>query len=348
MSRVGAVVLSAGAWSQTSHLPGLIAHPSVDLLALSSPDAVRAAGLAAEFGTKGLTDWREALALGPDIAVVSSPPVAHEEMVVAALEAGAHVLVEKPFATSHAVACRMHEAAVRCGKVLLIGFGWPASPIFALTRRLIDAGAVGPVEHLAMHLAVNTRALLQGGTDGGWGGTETNAATYSDPSVSGGGAAAVSMSHQLGLVCWLLEDRIGQITAQTHPPGQRMDLHVASVATFRKGGSAAISCASTHPYMARPQWHMALYGGEGQILLNSVGDRLRLVRADGEVKEFGGAEARGEYDPTAPTTALIDCALGHAAPVALSSALATHVVAVTDAIYDSARSGATVTVPAET
>jgi len=338
---IRAAVISAGAWSQSSHLPALAGHGGVEIVALSSPDAATAQRLAAEFAVPlAFTDWREVLAQKPDIVVVSSPPVAHEEQVTGALAAGAHVLVEKPFALSAGAAYRMRDAARRAERSLLVGFGWPAAPAFALARALIEAGEIGPVEHLTMHLAVNTRALLLGGNDGGWGGRlASGAATYTDRSVSGGGSAAVSMSHQLGLVEWLTGEPIVAVSASTFPPASEIDLHVSVNAEFAGGGSAAISSASTHPYLARPQWHLALYGGKGQIWLDSVADRLRLVRADGEVAEYGAPEASGEYDPGAPTKALVGCALGRPAPAGLTADLAAHVVAVTDAIYESARTG---------
>jgi predicted dehydrogenase len=338
---IKAVVLSAGAWSQASHLPALTAHPDVEVLAVTAPDAAAAATIAARFGVpQALTDWRAALALGPDIAVVSSPPVAHEEQVIAALEAGAHVLVEKPFALDGASAARMRDAAGRAGRGLLVGFGWPSAPIFAQSRRLIEAGEIGKIEHLTMHLAVNTRALLSGGTDGGWGGSAmSHTATYTDPKISAGGSAAVSMSHELGLIEWLAGEPIVAVNASTYPAGAPLDLHVSVNADFAGGGSAAISSASTHPYSERPHWHMALYGEKGQLWLDSPADYLRLVRADGSIAEFRGAAASGLYDPGAPTKALIAHALGQPVPAGLSGALAARVVAITDAIYESARTG---------
>ncbi len=336
--RIKAAVLSAGAWSQSSHLPALKADSRVELVALSSPDADTAARLGAQFGVAHFADWRDALASEPGIVVVSSPPVAHEEQVIAALEAGAHVLVEKPFALSAEPARRMRDAAERLGRTLLVGFGWPAAPVFSLSRRLIEAGEIGRIEHMAMHLAVNTRGLLSGGSDGGWGGeAASNTATYTDKAISGGGSAAVTMSHQLGMVEWLTGQPIVALNASTFPPGSDIDLHTTVNAEFAGGGSAALSAASTHPYLARPQWHMALYGHNGQLWVDSVADTLRLVRANGEVVEYGAPEASGVYDPGAPTKALIECAFGAPPPPGLTARLAARVVAVTDAIYLSAR-----------
>lgn len=344
--RIRAVVISAGAWSQSSHLPTLAAHPLVDIIAVSSPDFDLARALAEEFGAKRAeSQWTDALTCSPDIVVVSSPPIAHEEQVIAALRAGAHVLVEKPFALDAGAAQRMHAAAQEAQRALLVGFGWPAAPIFALAKSLIDENEVGSIEHITMHLAVNTRALLSGGLDGGWGGVRSSSSTtYTDRGVSGGGAAAVSMSHQLGLIGWLTGERIENVAASTYPRGSAIDLHVSVNAGLSGGGSAAISTASTHPYSTRPQWHLALYGDRGQIWLDSMNDQLRLVRSNGEVVEYQSPQASGVYDAGAPTTALIYCALGEPAPASLSSVLAVHVVEVTDSIYASADSGSTVPV----
>lgn len=341
MTRIKSAVLSAGAWSQSSHLPALQADGDVDIVSVTSPDAAMAESSAGRFGAgHWSTEWRLALEHRPDIVVVSSPPVAHEEMVIAALEAGAHVLVEKPFALERNSAFRMRDAATKVGRHLLIGFGWPAAPVFAKARNLVEAGEVGRIEHMIFHLAVNTRALLSGSTDGGWGGASASkTATYTDPRVSAGGSVAVSMSHQLGLVEWLTGDRIAAVQASTFPRGAPIDLHATVNAEFVGGGSAAISSASTHPYLARPQWHMALYGEQGQLWLDSVADHLRLVRANGGVVTFEGEEASGLYDAGAPTKALIACARGASAPAGLEAGLAARVVAATDAIYASARSG---------
>jgi predicted dehydrogenase len=232
----------------------------------------------------------------------------------------------------------MRDTAERLGKALLVGFGWPAAPIFSLSRKLIEAGEIGPVEHMTMHLAVNTRGLLSGGTDGGWGGkAQSNTSTYTDKAISGGGSAAVTMSHQLGMVEWLVGEPIVALNASTFPPASDIDLHTSVNAEFAGGGSAALSAASTHPYLARPQWHFALYGRNGQLWADSVADTLRLVRANGEVVTWGDPGASGLYDAGAPTKALIECAFGAPAPAGLTARLAAHVVAVTDAIYLSAK-----------
>jgi predicted dehydrogenase len=344
MIRAG--VLSAGSWSESSHLPALRDHPYVDLLVVARPNGEQVRRVARTFGIPGWeTDWRRALAAGLDAAVVSSPPVAHEEQVLAALEASAHVLCEKPFGITSASVWRMVDAARAADRHLLVGFGWTATPVFRLAHDLVARGGLGDLEHVMMHLAVNTRELLGGARGGGWDrAAESEAATYVDPNVSGGGAAAVSMSHQLGMLLWLVQRPIARIYARTFPAGEQVDLHDAAVVEFVGGASGALSCASTHPHLPRPQWHVALYGSRGQLWIDSLRDHLRLVRSDGTVWEPELEQGAGDYDKEAPTKALIDAAAGGAPNDGYASALGARVVEVTEALYRSAAEGRMVTV----
>ncbi|WP_434081606.1 Gfo/Idh/MocA family protein [Sanguibacter sp. Z1732] len=229
-----------------------------------------------------------------------------------------------------------------------MGFGWVAAPTFELARSLVASGEIGDVELVDCHLDVNTRALLSGGTDGGWGAADVSESrTYTDAATSGGGAVAVSMSHQLGLVHWITGKRFASVDAHTFPPGVDIDLHATTNFSFEHGGSASLSCASTHPYLARPQWLLRIYGSKAQLAIDSVSDAARMVQANGNVTDFTPEQASGLYDAGAPTKVLIDCARGYDAPTGMSGALAVHVVEASDAIYQSARTGCRVAIAAE-
>ena len=250
-----AAVLSAGAWSRSSHLPTLASSPEVELVSVTSPEPGRAAATAAEFGAAHSSDhWEDALAQEPDLVVVSSPPSAHEAQVVRALETGAHVLVEKPFALESAAARRMHAAAARHGRALLVGFGWTAAPLFLEVARIQSAGLLGELEQLNLHLAVNTRALLSGGSDGGWAGASASAPdTYTRPEISGGGTGAVSMSHQLGLVRWLTGVPFSRVFATAFPPRSEIDLHMSShFEKLANGGSGRADLSLNAPLVHHP------------------------------------------------------------------------------------------------
>jgi predicted dehydrogenase len=92
------------------------------------------------------TDWREIVA-NPDIDAISIclPAVLHAPVAVAALEAGKHVLCEKPPALTLAESRQMADAAKKAGKVLMVSFNYRFWRTSQQLKRLIDGGALGEV-----------------------------------------------------------------------------------------------------------------------------------------------------------------------------------------------------------
>ncbi|HET6859821.1 MAG TPA: Gfo/Idh/MocA family oxidoreductase, partial [Streptomyces sp.] len=98
------------------------------------------------------TDWR-ALIARDDVQIVDicTPGDSHAEIAVAALEAGKHVLCEKPLANSVAEAEAMTEAAERArarGQVAMVGFNYRRVPAIAYARRMIEEGRLGALRHI--------------------------------------------------------------------------------------------------------------------------------------------------------------------------------------------------------
>jgi predicted dehydrogenase len=111
-----AVVIGAG---RRGRAHGKIAAglPGVAVAAVCDPDEGRAAALAGEVGARPFADWRRALAeVAPGLVYVTSPPPLHAEQAIAALEAGAHVVLEKPIALTMAEAHAIGAAAQRCDR----------------------------------------------------------------------------------------------------------------------------------------------------------------------------------------------------------------------------------------
>jgi predicted dehydrogenase len=307
----------------------------VDLIAVSRPDLELAAKLADEFGASFATSsWEEALEAGLDVVVVASPPAAHEQQVCAALEAGCHVLCEKPFATTSHAAQAMVSAAKANDRRLLVSFGWPLVPFFERVRKLV-ADEIGAVEHASMHLEVAARAILSddarvNGADWAF---SSAPETYRDPTVSGGGSAAVSMSHELGLLIWALGRRIESLHATTFPIGSPLDLHDAVGGRLHGGASLAVSCASGHPKPGDPEWQLFVYGTTGQIHADSRRGTIEIVNAQGQDRLETVPESDCRYDPQATTKHLVDVAIGSPVHTGLTDELALDVVRLTELIY---------------
>ncbi|MFE0632323.1 Gfo/Idh/MocA family protein [Streptomyces sp. NPDC058864] len=139
------------AWRTVGHVFDLPMRPVMAAIGGRDAGAVRAA--AARHGWAAAeTDWR-ALVDRDDVQLVDvcTPGDSHAEIAVAALEAGKHVLCEKPLANSVAEAEVMAAAAERAaarGQVAMVGFNYRRVPAVAYARRLIADGRVGTIRHV--------------------------------------------------------------------------------------------------------------------------------------------------------------------------------------------------------
>ncbi|WP_432194535.1 Gfo/Idh/MocA family protein [Streptomyces sp. bgisy027] len=98
------------------------------------------------------TDWRELIARD-DIHLVDicTPGDSHAEIAVAALDAGKHVLCEKPLANTVAEAEAMVAAAARNpGRIAMVGFNYRRTPAISLAQALIEAGRLGTLRHIRL------------------------------------------------------------------------------------------------------------------------------------------------------------------------------------------------------
>ncbi|MHB8394753.1 MAG: Gfo/Idh/MocA family oxidoreductase, partial [Candidatus Dormibacteria bacterium] len=108
-----------------------------------------AAALGEVPGTKTVTELEELLALpAMDVVVISTPPNTHGPLGLRALEAGKHLVIEKPFCLSGAEADRMLAAAERAGATLTVYQNRRWDPDYLALRRLVSEGAVGDIFHL--------------------------------------------------------------------------------------------------------------------------------------------------------------------------------------------------------
>ena len=123
------------------------------MTALAGRSAERAGAAAATLGWASVeTDWKELLRRD-DVQLVDicTPGDGHAEIAVAALDAGKHVLCEKPLANSVAEAEAMVAAAERArerGVRSMVGFNYRRVPAVALARRLVADGRIGTVRHI--------------------------------------------------------------------------------------------------------------------------------------------------------------------------------------------------------
>ncbi|HSU08742.1 MAG TPA: Gfo/Idh/MocA family oxidoreductase [Pseudonocardia sp.] len=139
------------AWRTAPHFFDLPLRPQLTVLA--GRDAVRVADAAERLGWSAVeTDWRRVLERDDvDLVDVCTPGDTHAEIAIAALEAGKHVLCEKPLANTVAEAEAMAEAAARAatrGVRSMVGFTYRRVPAIGLARELVAQGRLGEIRHV--------------------------------------------------------------------------------------------------------------------------------------------------------------------------------------------------------
>lgn len=156
--RIG--IIGLGAWGARAHFPAFSSLPAVEVVAIADPDdAPRQA--AADLGISRIEADPFRLLRdtdGLDAVVIATPDDTHRDLVLAAFEAGLHVLCEKPLAYSLSQAEEMTAAAERAGRIAKVGFLFRHSPVVKRMRELVDQGLIGEVQ-LFEHVGVNAQFI---------------------------------------------------------------------------------------------------------------------------------------------------------------------------------------------
>jgi predicted dehydrogenase len=126
------------------------------VVAVAARDATRAQAFATKHGIPRVHGTYDALLADPEIDAVYNPlpNSLHAEWTIRALEAGKHVLCEKPFAANGGEAAAMAAAASRAGRTLMEAFHYRYHALFARMRGILDAGELGTVRHLEAALCI--------------------------------------------------------------------------------------------------------------------------------------------------------------------------------------------------
>lgn len=346
MAKLRLGIIGAGSWTVASHLPNL-AQRTDDLefvgIARKGPDALKR--IADQYGFQVASeDYQDILDAGIEVCVVASPTGLHHEHVKAALEAGAHVLVEKPVTIEPADAWDLVETAQRLDRHLLVSFGWNYRPMVVETKRLMTERGIGTVEQVMVAMASATRELLSdtGAYPDADPDTLPESATWIDPRLSGGGYGQAQLSHALGLALWLTGLKGREVFAlMSAPLDAPVELHDAIAIRYDGGAVGTLSGGSAHTGAGgnKHQLEVRAIGSEGQLHIDVEREIAWLWRTDDEVRLPLEPEA-GRYDCDGPPHALVDLALGKPGAANQSPGeLGARTVEILDAAYRSAASG---------
>ena len=228
------------------------------VVAFAGRDAARLQTLAAQHGVPRVyTDWR-AMLRDPDVEAVHivTPPSLHAAMAIAALQAGKHVFVEKPLATTEADAQAILDAARRAGRVAGINYVMRYDPLYQTVLTIARAGWLGPLTHVGFENYASDEGL----GDDHW---------FWDPAQSGG----IFVEH--GVHFFDIVGAVAGAPAQdvrgqtwTRGDGTGKEDRVLALVTYRTGVEASFYHAFNRPgalerqtaHFAFERGHVTLHG----------------------------------------------------------------------------------------
>ena len=253
-----------------------------------------------------------------EAVVIATPHTQHNDQVRACLDAGLHVLVEKPMATTVAAAREFVAAAERNERILAVAYQRHGLGKFIRARQLIAEGAIGEVRFLNVLIAQNCLDAFEPGAR--WRG---------NPALSGGGHFIDTGSHINDIMLWTTGLEPKRVHAFISREGILVDVLTGVVVEFTNGaiGTLAFTALS-------PAWReeFTFYGTEGELRFGNP-EPLRLHR-NGEDIVLPGDAGQGKE----PLHNFVE-AIRKDAEVQAPPICGLRVAQLTEAVYKSAESG---------
>jgi len=161
-----------------------------EVAAIADVDEKRLKQMASSYKIdKAFTDWTKLAEMSSlDAVAICTPPKFHRDQAVAALEAGKHVICEKPPATTVAEAEDMAKAAEKNGRVLIYGLQWRFNPASMYIKRAVENGLLGDIYR------INAQYLRRRGAPGGW---------FRVKEIAGGGPLLDIGVHIMDVAWWM-------------------------------------------------------------------------------------------------------------------------------------------------
>ncbi|MDD4849166.1 MAG: Gfo/Idh/MocA family oxidoreductase [Gemmiger sp.] len=330
-------ILGCGRIAMERHAPECAAHPSVEIAGFFDRVPAHAAALCGQYGGRAYNSLAEVLADGTvDAVIVCTANATHVPYSLAALQAGKHVLCEKPMALTLAEAAELAVAAKASGKLFMVAQNQRFDPVNQRAKALLAAGSIGNVLRF-------TAEFSHGGPEG-WS-VDGGRSMYFRKEESGRGAIMDLGIHKIDLMRWLLGEEFTEVSARLltldkkDAAGQPLPLDDNALLTVRTAGGQLGTITASWTNYGGCDSTVCLYGTAGVMEVwdtNNAAPRIHLRKRGGAVEQYTFPPAQGSGLIQAFTDAVLE---GSASPVsALEGARGIQIV---EAACTAAQSGHT-------
>lgn len=260
-------LIGCGSIARGAHLPRIQADGHVAVVAASDPAEHQAAAFVERWGSRVAYygDDREMLRREAlDAILISSPHSLHYAHARRALQAGLHVLVEKPMTLSSQQNKALLALARRKKRLLMVSYQRHFLASYLYAQELIQEGRLGDLRSIVAYITQNWQRI------GGW---------RIDPRHSGGGMFVDTGSHLVAAVLWMTRLIPVEVSAFTDQLKEGIDISTVLSARF-EGGS--LGTLSTLGNAALHDEQVVIHGSRGVILFRQHQWKQRSVLLDDE------------------------------------------------------------------
>ena len=200
-------VIGCGKIAQVRHLPEYDSHPLVRISGVFDAEKSRAGEIAEKYHTKAYASYEDMLKDdNVDAVSVCTANNSHCEVTVKALEAGKHVLCEKPMAVTYEECKRMVETARRTERFLMVGHNQRLTKTHKKAKELVEKGEIGKV--------ITFKSTFGHSGPENWAVDKNNIWFFNKAAASFGAMADLGV-HKTDLIQFLLSERIKEVVAVT-------------------------------------------------------------------------------------------------------------------------------------
>lgn len=304
------------------HVRAYAKAAGADVVAVTDTHLAKAERLAATVGAQAFASLDEMLAMETDVISVCTPPSSHAGLTVRALQAGRHVLCEKPVALSLRDAQRIEQAAAASDRVVMIGHVVRYEPDHRAAKDLVEAGQIGDVAMMTHSMTTS----LPGWSEGGW---------LTRPEESGGPLVDLSV-HSFDYLAWVIGSPAVRVHAVAADGPAGPATYGLATVRYASGAMGQVEASWAHPAGRGFTTTVEIAGSGGRISWDY--DSIKggaIHRADGGVTRLDPLGERGYASEIAAFTAAVRA--GGPSPVPVSDGVAATRTAL--AALHSARTG---------
>ncbi len=261
------VGLVGAGYIAASHAGGYAADPRAELAYVVEPVAEKAAALAATYGVRPLPDLEALLASDVEILSICTPSPTHADLAVAALDAGKHVLCEKPVARTLTDGQRIVDAGSHSAGLLMIGHVSRFEPDHRAAYAAVRAGGIGEVRMMSQSL-VGERPRW---SEQDW---------LDDPDQSGGPLVDLAI-HSFDYLTWVCGARPVRVHAVGSTGADGVVDYALATVRYDSGALALVETSWAQPAGHGLELATELTGSAGRITWDYAGTAVGSLKRAG-------------------------------------------------------------------